>query len=394
MSAAAPARQAGPPSPPSADSAAGPSRGRNRRRARIIAAILLLVVALNLMAAILDRYLNEPGGPAGSSYSTAREGLAAYASLLGREGRRVEAERRRPSEASPPAGATLVLVEPEAVGPADARALRRWVARGGRLVAGGAEPQSWLGELLRRPPRWEATAAGRSRPVVPVPETVGVRAAQATGDGAFSSSGATLPALGNRAGSLLTVASVGRGRVALLADPSPLSNADLARADNAALGLALVGPSERPVLFAEWAHGFGTRTGLAALPRRWQIALAGLALSALVFLLARGRRFGPPELEARALAPPRSAYVEAMAAALARGGRREEAAAPVRAEARRRLARRVPGGSEADDVALRDAARRAGLDDQETDAVLGPLADDDAVLAAGRALTRLPEGVR
>lgn len=394
MSPSAPGQPAEPPSPPPAVSASGRSPGRARTRVRVGAGIVLLAVGLNVMAAILDRYLNEPGGPPGSSYSTGREGLAAYASLLRRDGRRVQAERRRPSEASPPAGATLVLVEPEAVGPADARALRRWVTRGGHLVAGGAEPEDWLGELLRRPPRWEASEAGRSRPVVPVPETVGVRAAQATGEGAFSRSGATLPALGSRAGSLLTVASIGRGRVALLADPSPLTNADLVRSDNAALALALVGPSERPVLFAEWAHGFGTRSGLAALPGRWRIALAGLVLSALVFLLARGRRFGPPELEARALAPPRSAYVEAMAAALARSGRREEAAAPVRAEARRRLARRVPGGSKDDDAALRSAARHAGLDDPEVDAVLGPLADDEAVLALGRALTRLPEGVR
>jgi len=268
------------------------------------------------------------------------------------------------------------------------------VARGGRLVAGGEDPQAWLGELLNRPPRWESSEVGRVRPLVPLPETSGVRAAEATGEGAFSRSGATLPALGGQAGSLLTVASLGRGRVALLADPSPVSNANLDRSDNAALALALAGPSPRPVLFAEWAHGFGTRTGLAALPGRWRLALAGLALAALVFGLARGRRFGPPEASARALAPARSAYVEAMAAALARSGRHDEAAAPVRVEARRRLARRVASGWEHDDAALRAAARRAGLDEQETDAVLGPLEDDAAVLAAGRALTRLPEGVR
>ena len=75
--------------------------------------------------------------------------------------------------------------------------------------------------------------------------------------------------------------------------------------------------------------------GLAALPARFGWALIGLLLAALVFLFARGRRLGPPEPERRELPPPRRAYVDALAATMARGKAREQAVAPVREEARR-----------------------------------------------------------
>ena len=152
----------------------------------------------------------------------------------------------------------------------------------------------------------------------------------------------------------------GRGRIALLADSSPLQNRLLGEADNAALALALSGRG--PLTFVESVHGYGPARGLAALPARFGWALIGLALAALVFMVARGRRLGPPEPERRDLPPPRRAYVDALAATMARGKEREEAVAPVRAEARRRLARRAGLGPQAgeDDVAGRGAGGRAG----------------------------------
>jgi hypothetical protein len=48
-------------------------------------------------------------------------------------------------------------------------------------------------------------------------------------------------------------------------------------------------------------------------------------------MLARGRRFGPPEPAARAFAPPRVAYVDALGATLARTQDHDAAMAPVRA---------------------------------------------------------------
>ena len=98
-----------------------------------------------------------------------------------------------------------------------------------------------------------------------------------------------------------------------------------------------------------------------ALPSRWKVLLAGLVLAALVYLVARGRRLGPPEEESREPPPPRRAYVDSLAArhrpeqAPRRRGR-----APCVAEAAARLRRAVGLAADADDDALpgRCPARR------------------------------------
>ena len=143
-------------------------------------------------------------------------------------------------------------------------------------------------------------------------------------------------------------------------------------------------------------HGYGPQRGLAAIPARFGWALIGLLLAALVFMVARGRRLGPPERERRDLPPPRRAYVDSLAATIARGKEREAAVAPVRDEARRRLARRAGLAEDAPPDAWAEAARGLGLDDDAARALSGRAEDDDAVVAIGRALTALatPDGRR
>jgi hypothetical protein len=231
--------------------------------------------------------------------------------------------------------------------------------------------------------------------LAPVPELAGVGDVRPAEEGSWVATGAALPALGTAQASLLAVATVGRGRLVLLADPSPLSNRWLGSSDHAALGLAVAGAPGRTVVFSEWAHGAGSATGLAALPARWRVVLAGLALAAFVFVLSRLRRFGPPEPAARVLGPPRALYADALGAALVRTRRPGEAAEPVRAELRRLLARRARRGGPEDPDGLRAAARRAGLAPEEARAVLDGVDDEAGALAVGRALARLgrcPEG--
>jgi hypothetical protein len=361
-----------------------------RRWVRAGLVVLALVVALNVGAAVLERLFPDPSGPPGSSYATAPEGLAAYGELLRREGRRVRALRAAPAGARLDPRATLILARPDAVSREDAGALRRFVERGGRLVAGGPSPEGWVEELLDRPPAWAPERVGRAATVAPVPETRAVGAVASTGIGSWKRLGGTLPALRGQAGRpLLTVAALGRGRLALLADTTPLENRTLAVADNAALALALAGDPARPVLFAESVHGFAENSGLEAIPPRWRFALGGLVLSALVLMLARGRRLGPPESRERTLAPPRADYAIAMAGALAKSGRPGEAVEPVRAAARRRLGARAGLGHDALDEHLRHAAGRAGLAPEEVRAVVDGVGDERGALAAGRALARL-----
>jgi hypothetical protein len=344
--------------------------------------LLALVAAFIALIVAIDQLAPTPSGPDGSSYATAPAGAAAYAELLHRAGRPVRRIRTPLTERAPDRAWTLVVLAPERVEPAEARAIRRFLVAGGRLVAAGATSR-WLARVLDAPPAWGPGEPGVARTVVPVPETAGVTAVRFAAGGRWETLGGALPILAGRDGPVAAVAEQGAGRAVLLPDASPLVNAQLAQADNAAFGLAAVG--DRPVAFLETVHGYGEATGLAALPARAVWVLAGLALAALALVWSMARRFGPPEEAALALAPPRRDYVEAVAAGLAASGDRTGIAAAAAAGARRRLAARAGLPPEAGEPALREAAERFGLDDAEVDALF---ADGDE-LAAGRALAKL-----
>jgi hypothetical protein len=81
------------------------------------------------------------------------------------------------------------------------------------------------------------------------------------------------------------------------------------------------------VVFAESLHGYGPSRGLAAIPNRWRLAFAGLALAGLLWVLARARRLGPPERTTAAPPPPRGAYVEALALLLRHTSQADDLAA-------------------------------------------------------------------
>ena len=356
-----------------------------RRAWIVVGAIAGAVVGVNALLVVLDRLSEEPSGPASSSYATAPHGLAAYADLLRRTGHPVVRLREVPEEADLDTASTVVVLDPESPNVADAEALRAFVEAGGLLVAGGALPNVWLDELVDVAPIWSGAPVRRSTPLAPLPEVAGVRVVRAAGPGSWSGTGEALPVAGDADRTLLAVAAPGRGRLVLMADASPLQNRLLDEADNAALGLALAGPRARPVAFVESVHGYGPAAGVAAIPERWLFALGGLVLAVLVFMVARGRRLGPPEREDRALPPPRREYVESLAAVLARTKRPGDAAEPVRAEARARIGARAGLDSEPDEEALRKAGLRLGLSEAELTAVL----EGGDVVAAGRTLARL-----
>lgn len=282
-----------------------------------LAAAAIVVCAFAAIGLIGDVVAPAPQGPASSSYATAPTGVAAWAELLRRAGHPVRQLRSPVGSASLGPGSTLVVLGARRLPAADARGIGRFVRAGGRLVIGGGDPRATLPALLRDPPAWTASGTRLARALGTAPELAGVRTVDTAGEGAFGGGGR--PLLGDPpAGSLLLVRTLGRGRIDLLADASPLQNRLLSSADNAQLSIGLAGGGERPVVFDETLHGFGAATGLAALPARWWLALAGLALAAAAWALARGRRLGPAEPPPEATQPARSAYVEAMAATLSR----------------------------------------------------------------------------
>jgi uncharacterized protein DUF4350 len=357
---------------------------------RIGLGVLVAVVAVNLLLRFLGSITGgTPGGPRSSSYATSKAGAAAYAELLGRAGHPVRQVRTLPHTAPPSPQATVVLLDPPFVTSRDARALGEFVRKGGRLIAGGLTDGAQR-EIVPSPPSSlgpgvsSATAHGLD----------GVRRVRTAGEGAWARIGSARPLVAGRGRTVVAESRYGRGRAYLLADSSPVQNRLLGKADNAALGLALAGSRARPVEFLESYHGYGRSSGLSALPLSWKLLLSGLALAALVYMVARGHRFGPPQPEGRELPPPRREYVDALAAALARSRRRAEAVEPVRHEARETLLRRAALAPDAGDDAVREAARRVGLPEADAEALLEPVSTDADVLAVGRALARIGQDQR
>jgi hypothetical protein len=271
------------------------------------------LVLLAVLFSLLNALAPSPAGPRSSSYATSPGGVAAYAAVLRRSGHPVRRLRAPITDRAPRADETLFVLEPDVVEPDEARAIGEWVRSGGHLVAGGLG--EWLGGVLTEAPAWAPTEPGRRRALTPVP---GVRQVDSLDGGGWREVGGALPQLGPATAPLLVSVREGRGRVTVLADVSPLQNRGLARADNAALGIDLAGGAERPVAFLETVHGYGVARGFAGLPANVRWALIGLGLTALVAIWSVGRRFGPVEEPEVEPAPPRVAYVEALAAALER----------------------------------------------------------------------------
>ena len=354
------------------------------REGRFAFGAVAVVVAVNLVTVAVDAFLPSPEGPRSSSFATSPQGMAAWAELLERSGVEVRRLRERPSDETLPSEGTVVMLDPESFTGGQARALRRFAERGGRVVAGGADPGDWLAELTDgKAPDWDGGGDADARVLVPTGAAQSLRTAEA---GVWVDSGGSLPLAAGGDGPIAVAQEAGDGRIVLLADPSPLQNRLLDEADNAALALALAG--DGPVTFVETVHGYGTATGLAAIPARFGWGLILLGLSGLLLIVARWPRMGPPEPPEEPLFPPRRAYVDALAATLARSRDRRAAIDSVRSAARERLARRAALSRDANDETWAKAARAAGLGHDEARALVDGAGDEDGI-AAGRALAHL-----
>lgn len=382
---------------PEAGGKGTPVGQRGPARPAVVAGVALLGLAV--LSSFLPGGGGQGGGSPSSSFSHRPDGASAWAELLSRFDRSV-GRLRGDLDASPldPAATLVVLDAPDLTG-SETEALGEFVRRGGHLVTGGIGVDRWLEAIVDEPPELGDDGSRTASPAgdPPAPEVDGVRTVRASGFGSWEWVGRLRPVLAGEAGRgpvIAVAGDVGSGRVVALADPSPVQNGFLARDDNAALALGLVGPATRTVLFAEGAHGYGEGEGIGALPRRWRLALAGLGLAAAIWLYARSRRLGPPEDEVRALPPPRWAYVDAVAGTLARTRRPGEAAEPVRRHARELIARRAGLPADAGPDDLHRAALRLGVPPDEAAAALGSPgpSEESTVLAAGRALARLTGG--
>lgn len=347
------------------------------------------LVAITVIASLADALAPSPSGPESSSFSTSPEGLAAWAELLREDGRRVVAIRADPDDEALalPRGSTVVVLDPRRITEPETRALRGVARRGGVVIAGGVATDRWAGDLLGEEVEWGPGGGKLVRPFIPTRETADVRTLRTAEDGVWRDAKGALPILGTRRDGALVIGSdVGEGRVLLLADASPLQNRLLDEADNARFALDVVGPRANTVYFIEAVHGYGEQGGLAAIPARFKWGLGLFAFAALLLMVARGRRLGPPEIARRALPPPRRAYVDAIGASLARTRDPGTALEPLRAAARERVRRRAGLPQDAPHERVAKAGYELGLTEREAAAAAGLEGTEGDVLAAGAAL--------
>lgn len=349
------------------------------------AAVGLIVLGALVLVAFVGT-VEPPGGsgPPSSSFSTGEHGVKAYAELLERAGYEVDQVRVPVSESPVPVSGTIVLFDAP-VASEDAAALRSFVMGGGRLVIGG---RSSLSSAFPELPAVDRAATGPVRVVFPAFPGV-AEVATPPDFSAYGSAAGLVPVLAAGDAVLAGVRTEGAGVVVGLAEPQTVSNEFLARADNAALALALAGPVDRPVSFLEYPHGFTRAEGLWALPVRWRWAFAGLGFAGVVWLLARARRLGPPDGRRRRLPPPRIEYVNGLAAGLARTKDLAGAAAPIQDRIRSELAMRTRVSSSLDTVSLGTVSKLAGLSPLDVERALAPPRDHADVVVAGKVLAQL-----
>jgi hypothetical protein len=358
----------------------------------IVGAVVLAGALIKLTSVLTEG--SSPGGPDSSSFSPGPTGLSAFSELLTRNGDHVSQLTTPLGSASFPAGSTIVVAAPTSWQTTDSTTLERILESGGTVVVAGQPPAGLLSVLSSvSTPQWSADELTNATTVGSGPLVFGVSQVDSTGPGAWSTTGDTSPLLastGTFGDQYLALSvRVGTGTLVLLSSPAPLQNRLIGEADNAAFSLDI---TSRSVVFDEYDHGYGRPgNGVGGLPGSWKAALLLALAAVLVWMLSASRRFGPPENTERELAPPRVAYVDAMATLMSTGGAKDLAsvAEPLRVRARVALCRRAGVSNAAADEEIAGAAVASGMSADIVAAVLHTPVTADDLIAVGRAAAEL-----
>lgn len=341
---------------------------------------------LVLLAAALGAASRGGGGgasPVPSIHNPGPRGLKALALYLAEGGQPIGVTTAG-YDALPDDAGVLVLALPLAwePGPDERAALRAWVERGGSVLlllgpegVPGDRTALTLGAALVREEKSfdeaERELSGAVRqllgdttrrgtdlhPWLPTPATDGVvRVRVRAAATLVLISGLEL--LGDEQAAYAAVAQLGEGRVLALARPDPATNHWIGESDalGLVLGLLSLAPRAGPILFDE--HHLQPKAP-AELPAGVGLALAQLALVALVFAGARGRRLGAALPTPAPVGVDGGAYVRQLGALYRSAGADEALAAELLAGLRRRL-RRLLAVAGTDDEALEEACVRRG----------------------------------
>lgn len=358
-------------------------------RNRLLAGFLVLVV-LNVALAAANELLpsGRIDGDDGSSFVTAPAGTAAWFELLTRTDRRPE---RLTSEIKPGTldlDDTLVMIDVAFTDPSTVETIAGFVEDGGRLVATspiGREGDLAATLLENLDINLTEDSGDRFSPPGESPATNGVSIVTTEGRQSWTTERPNQRLLTDAEGRALAITLVrGSGSVVLVADTSVFSNALLAEADNAAFAVAVLGG--RQAVFDEYSHGYIDDLVVEPLlPRSWRWTLYLVATATVIFLVAIGKRLGPPERSSRPLPPPRRWFVESLATTLGRTNV-GEATDPLRKAASARLAHRTGLAPDATLEELVNAGANLGISGADVRALWQPAEDDESAMAIARVM--------
>lgn len=319
------------------------------------------IVVAGLLAVGILAGPGASGGPPLDPASTGASGTKALVETLRLLGANVSVQSAMPGQGD---GVALLLVDD--LDEPGRQALSAWVEAGGRLVltdpASPLNPASPEGQAKIDPAEPELLVGCRL-PALERLERVRAPGAvllnvPAGGTGCFPG---TSP-------SWMVVVPSGLGTVVTIGGPGAFVNEELPKLDNALLAVTLLAapPGQRVVVLEPPVAGAGQASLGDLIPLGVRLALVQLAVAFGVFAAWRARRLGLPVAERRVVELPASELVAAVGHLTQRSRGRAQAAAVLRNDLRRTMARRlglpadVPAAVLAEVVVSRRRSRRDG----------------------------------
>src|SRR5438477_4927164 len=241
--------------------------------ASTICLVLILAIALLSAKPSSDTILKRP-----STFFTDPTGARAIYMVLQRalpsvgQWRLPVTDLRKPYRSAP---TTLIAMEPNPFGQAEANALDQWIASGGQLI-------------LASNTDWHVQKSQSDKTVKDFLSRHGIQAGSQPAKSAIDAA---------------VVQAVGRGRIIYVPDSYAFSNEALRKSDNAVwLVQRCAEWNGGGVLFDEYHHDFGAQRSLIALIAMfavtpWGLVCVQLGLAGAIYMVGCKRRFGRPQAE-------------------------------------------------------------------------------------------------
>ncbi len=295
---------------------------RERRGELLILTVLGILMIVTSVLSVRNERNSENAWLTGSSYSTGQTGARALYLWLGELGYDTQTlESNDFLLQNQDIESVLWVMSPsrQPLTQYDVEELSRWVQRGGTLVwVDSYFEETWLEEFDLE---WHEGSLSTFHPVTPWLRHPDV-AYRGSGRGSFVPSGNVTPLLADASGNLGALhLSLGQGNVWLFTLDRPFNNTALYEKKNSALVIGLLEqlPSNKPMIFDEFHHGFSGPIAEWSLLRTmrqtsWGWAIYYTAGLFALWLLLHGRQFGRPiPLPGEHLRREAGEYVRSMA---------------------------------------------------------------------------------